>query len=147
MYIIVTENEKEVLELLKKKNIKVMAIEENRLNISEVTNNSYKNISEFLLALGIKPHIKGFKYLEYIFENKLNYSAGITKVLYPTVADAFDTTPSRVERAIRHAIETAITNASVCELYTKLFGNFENTPTNHQFIEGCKVYLKNNPIG
>lgn len=151
MYVIVTENEQKLLELLKEKNIKVLQLEDTEVEVKDESktkqkNPLYSNISEFLIALGIKPHIKGFQYLEYIFEHDIDFTKGITKVLYPEVAKAFNSTPSRVERAIRHAIETAIYDYQICEMYAKLFGNFVDKPTNQQFIMGCKVYLKNNPI-
>ena len=151
MYVIVTENEQELLELIKEKKIKVLHIDDAAIDVKEAPkaapkNTLYSNVSEFLIALGIKPHIKGFHYLEYIFENDIDFSNGVTKVLYPEVAKAFNSTSSRVERAIRHAIETAMHDAQISEMYSKLFGYFDDKPTNQQFIIGCKVYLKNNPI-
>lgn len=151
MYVIVTENEQELLELIKEKKIKVFHLDDTTIEVTDQSkpkqkNPLYANVSEFLIALGIKPHIKGFQYLEYIFEHDIDFTKGITKVLYPKVAKAFNSTSSRVERAIRHAIETAIYDYQICEMYAKLFGNFVDKPTNQQFIVGCKVYLKNNPI-
>ncbi len=149
MYVIVTNNEKELLEIARRKGFKVLEIDKEDFDapkLSKVNDIAYSNVSEFLLALGVRPHIKGFDYLEYILEKNRSYNASITKALYPTVAKVFNTTASRVERAIRHAIETAITNTDTAELYCKLFGNFKSYPTNSQFIKGCKTYLKNNPI-
>ena len=61
----------------------------------------------------------------------------VTKVLYPTVAKKFDTTPSRVERAIRHAIEVAWDRGDI-EVLQKFFGytvsNIKGKPTNSEFI-------------
>lgn len=152
MYVIVTENEQELLDLIKERKIKILQIEDNviKVNANEKQrpkNSLYSSVSEFLLALGIRPHVKGFRYLEYIFENDIDYLDGVTKTLYPAVAKEFNSTPSRIERAIRHSIETAIYDAQISEMYAKLFGNFLDKPTNYQFIVGCKVYLKNNPIG
>ena len=106
----------------------------------------YSNVSEFLIALGIRPHLDGFKYLNYLLQSDISDKGGVTTYLYPAIAEVFNTTPSRVERAIRHAIETAIVNATLLQLYTKLFGNFKKSPTNSQFIRGCNIYLNNNPV-
>ena len=102
-----------------------------------------KEISKLLINLGIKPNLKGFDYLKYAFENKLDTKKGITKVIYPIIAQAFDTTPSRVERALRHAIESAAYDDP--KIYTELInicGKFDANPTNKQFLEGIKLYLE-----
>ena len=150
MYAIVVENEKELLEFAKEKGLKIVRLEnkttENSITPEKINSDSSR-VQEFLFSLGIRPHIKGFRYLRYILENDIDSSHGqITKALYPTVAKAFNTTSSRVERAIRHAIETAIDEPEIIEMYEKLFGRFQYNPTNHQFIEGCKIYLQKNNI-
>lgn len=152
MYAIVVNDEKELLKFANEKGFKVYKLEDDCAETTSVTAESHEvnndkvnkvSINEFLLSLGLKPHIKGFKYLKYIFENGLSCDGGVTKILYPHVASKFNSTPSRVERAIRHAIESALDNYSTTELYIKLFGNFDNKPTNCQFIEGCCLYLEN----
>ncbi len=100
--------------------------------------NLEKEITEILKEIGIPASIRGFRYIRYAImysiDNKdaLN---GITKVLYPQVAEKFGTTPIRVERAIRHAIEVAWDRGSTKVLH-KYFGNTISLgkPTNSEFI-------------
>jgi len=69
-----------------------------------------RQITEGILDVGVPAHIKGYHYLREGIRLTVEDNAmmnGITKVLYPTIAKEFDTTSSRVERAIRHAIEVA----------------------------------------
>lgn len=97
-------------------------------------------VTEIIHQLGVPAHIKGYQYLrtailESIYdEEKLE---SVTKVLYPTVALMYKTTPSRVERAIRHAIEIAWDRGNVDTL-NSYFGCTVNTgkgkPTNSEFI-------------
>jgi len=144
MYIIVTENT-EALEILRRNNIsaKIIKVDNREPEVEKNISSDLSSISDFLIGLGIRPYIKGFHYLEYTFENKVEYPGGVTKELYPYLAKVFNSTPQRIERAIRHAIETAKYDRNT---YTKLFGDFRKHPTNLQFIEGCKIYLKKNPI-
>ena len=94
--------EKRILELFNKKESK---------NIDLHYNNIQMSITKILHELGIPSHIKGYQYIRegvgIIFE-KPETIGGITKELYPELAQKFDTTVSRVERAIRHAIEVRI---------------------------------------
>ena len=85
-------------------------------------------------------HIKGYQYLReaiIIAVNDMDVINAITKVLYPQVAKAFQTTPSRVERAIRHAIEVAWDRGDLDTLQ-RFFGytvsNTKGKPTNSEFI-------------
>ena len=67
-------------------------------------------VTSIIHEIGVPAHIKGYQYLReaiIIAVNDMDVINAITKVLYPQVAKAFQTTPSRVERAIRHAIEVA----------------------------------------
>ncbi len=93
--------EKRILELFNKKESK---------NIDLHYNNIQMSITKILHELGIPSHIKGYQYIRegvgIIFE-KPETIGGITKELYPELAQKFDTTVSRVERAIRHAIEVS----------------------------------------
>ena len=86
--------------------------------------------TRMLHELGVPAHIKGYNYLRDV----LNC---ITKVLYPTIAKQHDSTPSRVERAIRHAIEVAWSRGDIQTL-TYYFGStvdkFKGKPTNSEFI-------------
>ena len=90
--------------------------------------------------VGVPAHIKGYQYIReailFVIKNEEAINA-ITKVLYPTLAKKFNTTPSRVERAIRHAIEVAW-NRGQLEMHDKIFGYTVNSnkgkPTNSEFI-------------
>lgn len=96
--------------------------------------------SETLLFLGVPASLKGFNYLktamQYVYE-KPTYIEAITTCLYPEVARKHGTTASRVERAIRHAIERAYDNADIEDLQHML-GNtvsmHKGKPTNSEFI-------------
>ena len=97
-------------------------------------------VTNLLHEMGVPAHIKGFQYLRagILFTIRGAGSvAGITKVLYPEIAKKYETTPSRVERAIRHAIEVAW-NRGRMETLDALFGYTINTgkgkPTNSEFI-------------
>ena len=97
-------------------------------------------VTEILHEIGVPAHIKGYQYLrEAIVLTILDMDMinAVTKVLYPTVARRFDTTASRVERAIRHAIEVAWDRGDL-ETLQKYFGytvsNIKGKPTNSEFI-------------
>ena len=97
-------------------------------------------VTEILHQIGVPAHIKGYHYLRdailFSVENPDAINA-ITKVLYPTVAQHFSTTPSRVERAIRHAIEVAWDRGDV-DVLNSFFGytihNTKGKPTNSEFV-------------
>lgn len=96
--------------------------------------------TEILHEIGVPAHIKGYKYLReaiIIAVNDMDAIDFITQVLYPQVAKTFQTTPSRVERAIRHAIEVAWDRGDLDTL-KKWFGwtvsNTRGKPTNSEFI-------------
>ena len=89
---------------------------------------------------GVPAHIKGYQYLReaiVIAVQDMEVINAVTKVLYPEVASRFSTTPSRVERAIRHAIEVAWDRGDL-ETLQKYFGYTVNSakgkPTNSEFI-------------
>ena len=93
-----------------------------------------------LHEIGIPAHIKGYHYLRdaiMMAVNDMDVLNAITKILYPTVAKKYRTTSSRVERAIRHAIEVAWSRGKM-ETLDALFGYTINTgkgkPTNSEFI-------------
>ena len=82
-----------------------------------------KRIYEILNELGISCNLKGRKYLERAIELVLEYGeVPLHKVLYPNIALTFNTTCSRIERAIRHAIERSFLNVDLVTL-KKYFGN------------------------
>lgn len=99
-----------------------------------------QDVTDIIHEIGVPAHIKGYQYLrEAIMMSVKEPSmiSSITKVLYPTIAKRFQTTPSRVERAIRHAIEVAWSRGRM-ETLDALFGYTVNTgkgkPTNSEFI-------------
>lgn len=97
-------------------------------------------VTEVLHEIGVPAHIKGYQYLReaiIMTINDMEAINSVTKILYPEVARKFDTTPSRVERAIRHAIEVAWDRGDI-ETLQKFFGytvsNVKGKPTNSEFI-------------
>jgi two-component system response regulator (stage 0 sporulation protein A) len=97
-------------------------------------------ITNIIHEIGVPAHIKGYFYLReaiYMVINNVELLSAVTKVLYPTIANKFNTTPSRVERAIRHAIEVAW-NRGCIETINNLFGytipRDKGKPTNSEFI-------------
>lgn len=93
-------------------------------------------IHKTFVKAGIAPHLTGFRFLceavMMLFENEANIY-GVTKNMYPTIAKKYYSTPSRVERAVRHAIEIAWENREVSS--TQKYFPVENMkPTNSQFI-------------
>jgi two-component system response regulator (stage 0 sporulation protein A) len=90
--------------------------------------------------MGVPAHIKGYQYLRdaiLLVIDEVNLLGAITKELYPMIAQKYNTTASRVERAIRHAIELAWDRGNV-EMMNKFFGYTINVergkPTNSEFI-------------
>ena len=110
-------------------------------------------VTEIIHEIGIPAHIKGYQYLRHsimlVIEN-LDVINSITKKLYPTVASDFNTTASRVERAIRHAIEVAWDRGDT-EVLNSIFGytvaNSKGKPTNSEFIamiaDRLRLQIKN----
>ena len=97
-------------------------------------------VTSIIHEIGVPAHIKGYQYLResiIIAVNDMDVINAITKVLYPQVAKTFGTTPSRVERAIRHAIEVAWDRGDLDTLQ-RFFGytvsNTKGKPTNSEFI-------------
>ncbi|MGM0471980.1 MAG: sporulation transcription factor Spo0A [Bacillota bacterium] len=97
-------------------------------------------ITDIMHEIGVPAHIKGYLYLREAISmvvEEVELLGAITKELYPLVARKFNTTPSRVERAIRHAIEVAWERGNT-QAINKLFGHSVTTesgkPTNSQFI-------------
>lgn len=97
-------------------------------------------VTDIIHQIGVPAHIKGYHYLREaiicsIYDNEMLES--VTKLLYPAVAKKFSTTPSRVERAIRHAIETAWDRGDVNTI-NNIFGCTidinKGKPTNSEFV-------------
>ncbi len=103
-------------------------------------NNLQLSITKILHELGIPSHIKGYQYIResiILLYNKPEIIGGITKELYPEIASKFNTTVSRVERAIRHAIEVSW-NRGDWNLMEEIFGHSVDIdkakPTNSEFV-------------
>lgn len=116
----------------------------------KVTNNNEirVQITNMLHSLGIPSHIKGYAYLRDGVEKLYNDESligAITKELYPSIAEVYNTTSSRVERAIRHAIEVSWVRGDY-HLMEELFGNSvdydRSKPTNSEFLVTLADRLK-----
>ena len=99
-----------------------------------------KDVTDMIHEIGVPAHIKGYQYLReaiMMSVNDIEMLSSITKVLYPTIAKKYDTTSSRVERAVRHAIEVAWDRGDL-ETLQKYFGftvsSIKGKPTNSEFI-------------
>lgn len=98
------------------------------------------DVTSYIHEIGVPAHIKGYQYLRdaiILSVNDMEMLNSITKILYPTIAKKHQTTPSRVERAIRHAIEVAWSRGKM-DTIDELFGYTVSTgkgkPTNSEFI-------------
>ena len=122
--------EKRILEIMDEKKVKY-SDKENELRIK---------ISDMLHSLGMPSHIRGYQYIRdgiMMMYKEPDMLMGVTKEIYPEIAMKYDTTSSRVERAIRHAIEVSWTRGDY-QLMEKYFGNSvdydKSKPTNAEFI-------------
>ncbi len=97
-----------------------------------------------LMKFGIPTRLKGYKYIataiELVLEDETALD-GVTKVLYPDVAKRHNSTPQRVEKAIRHAIEVAWTE-NVSELRKEFDDGKNKRPTNSEFISKMSKYIR-----
>ncbi len=118
------------------------AKQENTIEVAKktVSHDLEQDVTDMIHDIGVPAHIKGYQYLReaiMMSVNDQNMINAITKILYPTIAKKFQTTPSRVERAIRHAIEVAWSRGKMETLET-FFGYTVNMgkgkPTNSEFI-------------
>ena len=112
----------------------------NDLKKQDQTSFLEKDVTDMIHELGVPAHIKGYQYLReaiMMAVEDIDMLGSITKILYPTIAKKYQTTASRVERAIRHAIEVAWSRGKM-ETLDALFGYTINTgkgkPTNSEFI-------------
>ena len=98
------------------------------------------DVTNIIHEIGVPAHIKGYQYLReaiIMSVNDIDMLNSITKILYPTIAKKYQTTPSRVERAIRHAIEVAWSRGkmdTIDELFGYTINNGKGKPTNSEFI-------------
>jgi two-component system, response regulator, stage 0 sporulation protein A len=97
-------------------------------------------VTNIIREIGIPAHIKGYQYLRdaiIMIVNEVELLGAVTKVLYPLIAEKYSTTPSRVERAIRHAIEVAWGRGNM-DMINKIFGYTikleKGKPTNSEFM-------------
>ena len=125
---------------LEKRIISCFDLKEEKKSIDLFQNNLQISVTKILHELGMPSHIKGYQYIRegimIIYKNP-DVIGGITKELYPEIASKFDTTTSRVERAIRHAIEVSW-NRGNWDLMDDIFGHSVDIdkakPTNSEFI-------------
>ena len=108
--------------------------------INTYHNNLEISVTKLLHGLGVPSHIKGYQYIRegvILMYNNPDIVGAITKELYPEIASRYDTTVSRVERAIRHAIEVSWNRGDI-DLMEEIFGHSVDydraKPTNSEFI-------------
>ncbi len=107
---------------------------------AKTTNHIEEKITNIFITVGIPAHIKGYQFLREAIKLAIanpEIINSITKKLYPTIAEKYDTSASKVERAIRHAIEVAWNRGKI-ENINNLFGikvySSNEKPTNGEFI-------------
>ena len=94
------------------------------------------DVTDIIHEIGVPAHIKGYQYLRdaiVMSVNDMDMLNSITKILYPTIAKKYQTTSSRVERAIRHAIEVAWSRGkmdTIDEMFGYTIHNGKGKPTN-----------------
>lgn len=105
-----------------------------------ITEENELEVTELLHYLGVPSQLKGYAYLRegiLMLYKSAGVTSGITKQIYPAIANLYNTTPSRVERAIRHAIEISWNRADY-EMMNKIFGHSIDydraKPTNSEFM-------------
>lgn len=109
-------------------------------NKNESMHNLETDVTNIIHEIGVPAHIKGYQYLRDAIMMSVNDPEmlnSITKLLYPTIAKNHKTTPSRVERAIRHAIEVAWSRGkmdTIDELFGYTVSNGKGKPTNSEFV-------------
>lgn len=102
--------------------------------------NLEEDVTTIIHEIGVPAHIKGYQYLRdaiVMSVNDMEMLNSITKILYPTIAKKYQTTSSRVERAIRHAIEVAWSRGkmdTIDEMFGYTIHNGKGKPTNSEFI-------------
>ncbi|MBE5965237.1 MAG: sporulation transcription factor Spo0A [Lachnospiraceae bacterium] len=105
-----------------------------------IKNNLENDVTDIIHEIGVPAHIKGYQYLReaiIMSVNDVEMLNSITKILYPTIAKKYQTTSSRVERAIRHAIEVAWSRGkmdTIDQLFGYTISNGKGKPTNSEFV-------------
>ena len=125
---------------LKDLEYQVMNVKETQGSIVDKNKELQTNITSLLHSLGVPSHIKGYEYIREgigLMYNNPKMLGAITKEMYPEIAVKFNTTSSRVERAIRHAIEVSWSRGDY-DLMEEVFGHSVDydraKPTNSEFI-------------
>ena len=128
---------------IKNHNVSLTSNESNKESIS-------KRITKVLHNVGIPAHIKGYHFIreavDMVIENP-NVIGQITKTLYPSIAEKFDSSPTKVERAIRHAIELGWTRGNqdtIDEIFGYTISALKAKPTNSEFIAMVADYISLN---
>lgn len=123
-----------------KKNVELRAVGAYE-SVKQFSRRSLENdVTNIIHEIGVPAHIKGYQYLRdsiIMAVTDVDMLNSITKILYPTIAKKYQTTPSRVERAIRHAIEVAWSRGkmdTIDELFGYTIHNGKGKPTNSEFI-------------
>lgn len=133
--------------------VQMVKVNESPVLVKKDKNNIENEVTEIIHEIGVPAHIKGYQYLRQAIImtiDDIEMINSITKILYPTVAKAYNTTASRVERAIRHAIEVAWDRGDT-EVLNKFFGYTvsygRGKPTNSEFIamiaDRLRLQMKN----
>lgn len=113
--------------------------------LNQISEKENINVENILKELCVSPSLLGFNYLKDAIElclDKPETLCSITKVLYPSLAKKYETTSTRVERAIRHAIETSWGKIDG-DIYYQVFYNEFDKPTNSRYIAYVCSYIKN----
>lgn len=148
MFRLIVTNDEEVVRYARERGAGVFSAEKFPESVEQVVvekgNNPSAVVYDLLRALNITPNVKGYHYLKFILEmcekDPTYHSKPITKEIYPDCARNFDTTSSRVERAIRHAIESSYDSNP--EKFPQVFGgDFPKEPTNSEFIGLVSEYI------
>lgn len=124
----------------KKTSFNTTALSEKRVNFIENNNSIETQITNIMHKIGVPAHIKGYLFLREAIAmviNDITLLGSVTKELYPNIANKYQSTSIRVERAIRHAIEVAWSKGTT-EIANQLFEHTlnvkKNKPTNSEFI-------------
>ncbi|MBO6195816.1 MAG: sporulation transcription factor Spo0A [Bacilli bacterium] len=127
---------------------RIKAVSESSINKDSMPKDLKISLTRLLHELGMPSHIKGYEYIRegiMLLYNDPSIIGGITKELYPEIADKFNTSVSRVERAIRHAIEVSWNRGNL-DLMEEVFGHSVDydkaKPTNSEFIVTVADKLK-----
>ena len=135
--------------------ILVVKSKKNNGSDSKISNSVEEKINEritnVIIGLGIPAHIRGYRYFKeaiFIYMTTQNpEKLSVTKQIYPVIAKKFETTSSRVERALRHAIEVAWSRGDI-DIQNEIFGYTidpkKGHPTNSEAIATIADYLKRN---